>query len=88
MVLFIFNVTTRPVVCRLPLFPLLSPPPFSPLLVAAQELAMVNGLADCYDQGLIRAAGVSNYGAKQLAVVQKQLERRGVPLASAQVRGG
>jgi diketogulonate reductase-like aldo/keto reductase len=35
-----------------------------------QELAMVNGIADCYDQGLVREVGVSNYGAKQLRKVR------------------
>eukprot|EP00195_Chlamydomonas_chlamydogama_P009230 CAMPEP_0202914762 /NCGR_PEP_ID=MMETSP1392-20130828/63888_1 /ASSEMBLY_ACC=CAM_ASM_000868 /TAXON_ID=225041 /ORGANISM="Chlamydomonas chlamydogama, Strain SAG 11-48b" /LENGTH=316 /DNA_ID=CAMNT_0049606543 /DNA_START=248 /DNA_END=1198 /DNA_ORIENTATION=- len=51
-----------------------------------QELALWNGLADCYDQGLIRAAGVSNYGPKELRRVAKKLEGRGVPLASAQIQ--
>ena len=53
-----------------------------------QEGALQSGLADCYDQGLVRAVGVSNYGAKQLRKVHDNLARRGVPLASAQVRPG
>jgi pyridoxine 4-dehydrogenase len=47
---------------------------------------MVNGLADCYDLGLIKAAGVSNYGPKELRKVHQKLEKRGVPLASAQIQ--
>ena len=27
-----------------------------------QEIALWNGLADCYEQGLVKAVGVSNYG--------------------------
>jgi pyridoxine 4-dehydrogenase len=45
-----------------------------------------NGLADCYEQGLVRAVGVSNYGPKQLRKVARQFGSRGVPLASAQVQ--
>lgn len=46
---------------------------------------MWNGLADCYEQGLVRAVGVSNYGAKQLKKVHGNFASRGVPLSSAQV---
>lgn len=35
-----------------------------------QEWAMVNGIADCYDAGLVRNVGVSNYGPKQLRKVR------------------
>lgn len=51
-----------------------------------QELALVNGLADCYEKGLIRAAGVSNYGPMELRKVHRKLADRGVPLASAQIQ--
>ena len=51
-----------------------------------QEWALWNGLADCYEQGLVRAVGVSNYGPKQLRKVHAQFASRGVPLASAQVQ--
>eukprot|EP00798_Chlamydomonas_sp_ICE-L_P010050 gene10050-7942_t len=51
-----------------------------------QELAMWNGMADCYEQGLVRAVGVSNYGPKELRAVHKKLASRGVPLASAQIQ--
>lgn len=47
---------------------------------------MQAGLADCYDQGLVKAVGVSNYGPKQLRKIHKYLQGRGVPLAAAQVR--
>ncbi|KAG1671133.1 hypothetical protein FOA52_005385 [Chlamydomonas sp. UWO 241] len=51
-----------------------------------QEIALVNGLSDCYDQGLIRAAGVSNYGPKELRKVHAKFAKRGVPLSSAQIQ--
>eukprot|EP00775_Hariotina_reticulata_P001988 gene1988-2310_t len=51
-----------------------------------QEWALWNGLADCYEQGLVRACGVSNYGARELRRVAKDFAKRDVPLASAQVQ--
>lgn len=51
-----------------------------------QELALWNGLADCYQMGLVKAVGVSNYGAKQLRRVHKDFAKREVPLSSAQVQ--
>ncbi|KAG2432713.1 hypothetical protein HYH02_006696 [Chlamydomonas schloesseri] len=51
-----------------------------------QELALQAGLADCYEQGLVRAVGVSNYGPKQLEKIYAYLDKRGVPLASAQIQ--
>ena len=36
-------------------------------------------------QGLVQAVGVSNYGPRQLERIHAYLERKGVPLASAQV---
>jgi pyridoxine 4-dehydrogenase len=54
-------------------------------MLPLQEWALWNGLADCYEQGLVRAVGVSNYGAKELRRVARNFEQRGVPLASAQV---
>lgn len=53
--------------------------------VVLQEWALWNGLCDCYDQGLVREVGVSNYGAKELKRVAKDFRKREVPLASAQV---
>jgi len=51
-----------------------------------QELALQAGIADCYDQGLIKAVGISNYGPKQLLKIHRYLEKRGVPLASMQIQ--
>lgn len=47
---------------------------------------MWDGLADCYDQGLVKAVGVSNYGTDGLRAVSKALSRRGVPLTSNQIQ--
>lgn len=44
-----------------------------------QEWAMVNGIADCAEQGLVREVGVSNYGPKQLRKVRLSAPAR-VPL--------
>ena len=46
----------------------------------------MDGLADAVDQQLIRAAGVSNFNVKQTRRAHVALARRGVPLASNQVR--
>ena len=43
------------------------------------------GLADCYELGLARNVGVSNYGPKLLARCEAALGARGVPLASNQI---
>jgi len=45
-----------------------------------------DGLADCYEQGLVRSVGVSNYGVEALSAVWKELKQRGVPLASNQIQ--
>ncbi|EFJ42320.1 hypothetical protein VOLCADRAFT_67093 [Volvox carteri f. nagariensis] len=51
-----------------------------------QELALQAGLADCYEQRLVREVGVSNYGPQQLKKIHAALAKRGVPLASAQIQ--
>ncbi|KAL6753421.1 NADP-dependent oxidoreductase domain-containing protein [Haematococcus lacustris] len=51
-----------------------------------QELAQQAGLADCYDQGLCKAVGVSNFGAKRLRQLHAYLSKRGVPLATVQIQ--
>ncbi|KAL3570505.1 hypothetical protein D5086_027754 [Populus alba] len=51
-----------------------------------QELALWDGLVAMYEQGLVRAVGVSNYGPKQLIKIHDYLKARGVPLCSAQVQ--
>ncbi len=47
---------------------------------------MADGQALGGRQGLVQAVGVSNYGPRQLERIHAYLERRGVPLASAQAR--
>ena len=37
-------------------------------------------------QGLVQAVGISNYGPRQMQRIHKHLEKRGVPLAAAQVQ--
>ncbi|KAF5745666.1 pyridoxal reductase chloroplastic isoform X1 [Tripterygium wilfordii] len=51
-----------------------------------QEFALWDGLVAMYEQGLVRAVGVSNYGPKQLLKIHDYLKIRGVPLCSAQVQ--
>ncbi|WRX18150.1 NADP-dependent oxidoreductase domain - like 10 [Theobroma cacao] len=51
-----------------------------------QELALWGGLVAMYEQGLVKAVGVSNYGPKQLVKIYDYLKARGVPLCSAQVQ--
>ncbi len=45
-----------------------------------------DGLGECVDSGLVRAAGVSNYGAAALEACSAALASRGVPLTSNQVQ--
>ncbi|KAL3143677.1 hypothetical protein ABBQ38_002472 [Trebouxia sp. C0009 RCD-2024] len=51
-----------------------------------QERALWDGLVALHDQGLVQAVGISNYGPKQMERIHKYLEKRGVPLAAAQVQ--
>ncbi|KAG2427969.1 hypothetical protein HXX76_011956 [Chlamydomonas incerta] len=48
--------------------------------------AYLQGLADCKDQGLCQAVGVSNFSAARVRGAVKLLGSRGVPLASNQVQ--
>lgn len=48
--------------------------------------AYIEGLADCVDQGMTKAVGVSNFNARRVRAAHKLLENRGVPLASNQVQ--
>ncbi|CAL5226840.1 g9706 [Coccomyxa viridis] len=50
------------------------------------ERVLWEGLAGMYEQGLVKAVGVSNYGPRQLERIHSYLTERGVPLASAQVQ--
>jgi len=45
-----------------------------------------DGIAKCYDLGLIESVGVSNYGAKKLIKVNEYLKQRNVPLSINQVQ--
>lgn len=45
----------------------------------------LDGLGDAYEQGLVKAVGVSNYNEKRLRDAYARLKKRGVPLASNQV---
>jgi len=51
-----------------------------------QNEAYWDGLADCYEQGLVRAVGVSNYGSDMLRKVHAKLAARNVPLATNQIQ--
>jgi len=45
-----------------------------------------DGLGDCFEKGLVRAVGVSNYGSAALRACHAQLAARGIPLATNQVQ--
>lgn len=51
-----------------------------------QETQLLDGLCDVYEQDLVRGVGLSNYGPKGLRRVHAQLQKRGVPLATAQTQ--
>jgi pyridoxine 4-dehydrogenase len=51
-----------------------------------QEWALLDGLADLYQQGLVKGVGLSNYGPKRLLKVHQKLAERGVPLLTLQVQ--
>ena len=51
-----------------------------------QEGALLDGLADLYEQGLIKGVGLSNYGPRRLKWVQKRFASRGIPIVSLQVQ--
>ena len=45
-----------------------------------------DGLAMCYEQGLVKAVGVSNYGVDAIRATHAALKERGIPLASNQIQ--
>ncbi len=51
-----------------------------------QEWALLDGLGDLYEQGLVKAVGLSNYGPKRLRKVHEKLALRGIPIATLQVQ--
>jgi pyridoxine 4-dehydrogenase len=50
-----------------------------------QEGPLLDGLADLYEQGLVKAVGLSNYGPKRLRWAHQRLAQR-VPITSLQVQ--
>jgi pyridoxine 4-dehydrogenase len=51
-----------------------------------QEWALLDGLAELYEQGLVKAVGLSNYGPQQLQAVHQRFTVRGIPIATLQVQ--
>jgi pyridoxine 4-dehydrogenase len=51
-----------------------------------QEEGLLDGLADLYEQGLVKGVGLSNYGPKRLKRVHKKFTERGVPITTLQVQ--
>ncbi|CEJ46308.1 aldo/keto reductase [Umezakia ovalisporum] len=51
-----------------------------------QESGLLDGLADLYQQGLVKGVGLSNYGPKRLQRVYKKFAARGVPITTLQVQ--
>ena len=51
-----------------------------------QEWQLLDGLADLYEQGLVKGVGLSNYGPLRLKQVYKKMSDRGVPISTLQVQ--
>jgi pyridoxine 4-dehydrogenase len=51
-----------------------------------QEWQLLDGLADLYEQGLIKGVGLSNYGTKRLKQVYQKFSDRNIPIATLQVQ--
>ncbi|MBD2120733.1 aldo/keto reductase [Trichocoleus sp. FACHB-262] len=51
-----------------------------------QEWSLLDGLGDLYEQGLVKAVGLSNYGPKRLRQVHQRLAERGIPITTLQVQ--
>jgi pyridoxine 4-dehydrogenase len=51
-----------------------------------QEERLLDGLADLYEQGLVKGVGLSNYGPKRLQRVYQKFKERGVAIATLQVQ--
>lgn len=51
-----------------------------------QENALLDGLADLYEQGEVKGVGLSNYGPKRLKEVYQKFAQRGVPIYTLQVQ--
>jgi pyridoxine 4-dehydrogenase len=51
-----------------------------------QEEGLLDGLADLYEQRLVKGVGLSNYGPKRLQQVQKKFAARGISITTLQVQ--
>lgn len=51
-----------------------------------QEIALLNGLGDLYEQGKVKGVGLSNYGTKRLKKISQQFAQRGIPISTLQVQ--
>lgn len=51
-----------------------------------QESALLDGLADLYEQGLVKGVGLSNYGPKRLKWVYAKFCDRQIPIVTLQVQ--
>lgn len=51
-----------------------------------QEGALLDGLGDLWEQGQVRAVGLSNYGPKTLRKVYQRFADRQIPLATLQIQ--
>ncbi|MGB7415961.1 MAG: aldo/keto reductase [Thermosynechococcaceae cyanobacterium] len=51
-----------------------------------QEGPLLEGLADLYEQGLVKGVGLSNYGPQSLRKAYQRFAERGVPVATLQVQ--
>lgn len=51
-----------------------------------QEWALLDGLADLYEQGQVKGVGLSNYGPKRLKQVHQRFADRQIPIATLQVQ--
>lgn len=51
-----------------------------------QEVGLLDGLADLYEQGQVKGVGLSNYGPQQLQRVHQKFAARGVPIKTLQVQ--
>jgi pyridoxine 4-dehydrogenase len=51
-----------------------------------QEWQLLDGLANLYEQGLIKGVGLSNYGTKRLKQVYQKFSDRNIPITTLQVQ--
>lgn len=51
-----------------------------------QEEQLLDGLGDLYQQGLVKAIGLSNYGTKRLKRIHAKFSQRSIPIATLQVQ--